>query len=77
VQDGVGVADVRLDEGEPLSWKILDPLLFHSARIKGIEVVDGRDAMTIVQKATAEVTTDESSPTCNTNMHIMQFCMTK
>jgi hypothetical protein len=47
VQEGVGVADVRFDEREPLSRKVLDALLLHCARVEGIEVVDGRDAVAV------------------------------
>ncbi len=69
VQDGIGVADVRLDEREPLAGKVLDPLLFHGARVEGIEVVDGRDAVAVVQETAAEVPANEAGPAGDADVH--------
>jgi hypothetical protein len=55
LQDRVGVADVRLDEREHVSGKVLDALLLDGAGIERVEVVYGRDAVTVVQEAAAEV----------------------
>jgi hypothetical protein len=43
------MTDVCFDEGKGLPRKISDPFLFHGAGVKGIEVVDGSDAIVIVQ----------------------------
>ncbi len=60
VQEGVGVANVRLDEREALPGKVLDPLFFHGTRVEGVEVVDGGDVVAAIQETAAEVPTDEA-----------------
>jgi len=69
VQDGVGVADVCLDERKPLPRKVLDSLFLHRARVERIEVIDGRDAVAVIQEAAAEVPADEAGPAGNADMH--------
>ena len=69
MQDGVGVANVRFDEREPLPREVLDALLLHGAGVEGIEVVDGGNTVAVVQEAAAEVSADESGSTSNANVH--------
>jgi hypothetical protein len=69
LKDRIGVADVRLDERKPPTRKVVDPFLLDGAGIEGVEVVYGRDAMTVVDKAAAEMTTDEPGAPCYENMH--------
>ncbi len=69
VPDRVGVADVGLDQGKGMGGTVLDPFLFHGAGVEGIKVVDGRDAVIVVQKAAAQVTADEASPAGDADVH--------
>ncbi len=69
MQDGIGVADVRLDEREALPREVLDPLLLHGARVEGIEVVDGGNTVAVVQEAATEVPANEAGPTGDADMH--------
>ncbi len=69
LQEGIRVADVRLDEREPLAGKVLDPLLLDGAGIKRIEVVDGRDAVAVIQEMAAEMCADEAGPAGDADMH--------
>ncbi len=71
MQDGIGVADVRLDEREALAGKVLDPLLLDGAGIKRIEVVDGRDAVAVVEETATEVPADEAGPAGDADMHCL------
>ena len=73
VQEGVGVANVRLDEREPLAGKVFNPLLLDGTGIKRIEVVDGRDAVAVIQEAAAEVSANKAGPTRNANMHRLMW----
>ncbi len=69
VQDGIGVADFRLDEREPLAGEVLNALLLHGARVEGIEVVDGRDAVAVVEEAATEVPADEAGTAGDADVH--------
>ena len=69
VQDRVGIADVRLDQGKRVGREVLDSLLFHGAGVEGIEVVDGRDAVTVAKEAAAEVPADEAGPAGYADVH--------
>jgi hypothetical protein len=69
LQERIGVADVRLDQGKRMRRQILDTLLLDGTGIEGIEVVDGRNPVAVVQEATAEVAADEASAAGDENMH--------
>ncbi len=69
VEDCVGVADVRLDQGKGVGREVLDPFLLDGTGVEGIKVVDGRDAMAVVQKVSAEVSPDEAGSTGDANVH--------
>jgi len=67
--DRVGVADVRLDQGKGMGGTVLNPFFFHGAGVEGIEVVDGRDAVTVAKEAAAEVPADEAGPAGSADVH--------
>ena len=69
VEDRVGVADVRLDQGKGVGWEVFDAFLLDRAGVEGIEVVDGRDAVAVRKEAAAEVSADEAGPASDTDVH--------
>jgi hypothetical protein len=69
LQDSVCIADVRLDERKHLRGKVVDALFFDRPGIKGVKVVDRRDAVAVTQESTAEVAADETGSTSDANMH--------
>ena len=69
VQDRVGVADVRLDQGKRVGWEVFNSLLLDRPGIEGVEVVDSRDTVSVVQEAAAQVPADEPGAAGDADVH--------